>query len=194
MRPRPGLSILVIASALAVAGPGQSRQTAPAPAAPAEEAVPQPPAHPIPYTQIVKQRQAAAARQTEAAPPEPEKPTGPLPRPRTTTAVLQALDKVTTETIRFEAPVGRTVRYKDLVFTVRACETAAPDELAPEAAAYVVINSQPMSRPGREPLPARQVFKGWMFASTPGENPVQHPVYDAWLVACKTAAPSPANR
>ncbi|MGE5501770.1 MAG: DUF2155 domain-containing protein [Ignavibacteriales bacterium] len=197
MRPRPGLAILALTGALAAAGIVQARQQ-PAPNAPAvtapaaEEPVPQPPAHPIPYTQLNKA--TASERAAPAAAPEPPKPTGPLPRARTTTAVLQALDKVTTESLRFEAPIGQTVRYKDLVFTVRACETAAPDELAPEAAAYVVINSQPVPQPGRVAAPSRQVFKGWMFASTPSENPVQHPVYDAWLVACKTAAPSPANR
>ena len=57
----------------------------------------------------------------------------------------------------------------------------------PESAAYVIIDSEPRLREGRAPLPARQIFRGWMYASTPGVNPVQHPVYDAWLVACKAA-------
>ena len=38
------------------------------------------------------------------------------------------LDKVTAETLRFEAPVGKPIRYKTLVFTVKACERSAPDE------------------------------------------------------------------
>jgi hypothetical protein len=36
-----------------------------------------------------------------------------------------------------------------------------------------------------EERPSRQVFKGWMFASSPGLHPLEHPVYDAWLIACK---------
>jgi len=191
---RPGLAVGALIGALAAAVSVQAQQPAPgAPVvvnAPAEEPVPQPPSHPIPYTQLNK----PVERAEPAAPAEPPKPTGPLPRARTNTAVLQALDKVTTETMRFEVPIGKAVRYKDLVFIVRACETAAPDELAPEAAAYVVVNSQPLPQPGRIAAPARQVFKGWMFASTPSENAVEHPVYDAWLVACKTTGPSPANR
>jgi hypothetical protein len=194
MRPRPGLTVLALTLALAAAGLVQAQQPATdAPvvnAAPAPEPIPQPPAHPIPYTQLNKTTEAAAP----VAPVEPPKPTGPLPRVRTGAAILQALDKVTTESLRFEAPVGQPVRYKDLIFTVRACETAAPDEMAPEAAAYVVINSSPRAQPGRVAAPARQVFRGWMFASTPSIDPVQHPVYDAWLVACKAAPPSPANR
>ena len=193
MRPRPGLTVLALTLALAGAGLVQAQQPATdtpvTNAAPAPEPVPQPPAQPIPYTQLNKTVEAAPAE-----PVEPPKPTGPLPRVRTGAAILQALDKVTTESLRFEAPVGQPVRYKDLIFTVRACETAAPDEMAPEAAAYVVINSSPRAQPGRVAAPARQVFRGWMFASTPSIDPVQHPVYDAWLVACKAAPPSPANR
>jgi len=29
-----------------------------------------------------------------------------------------------------------------------------------------------------------------MFANSPGLNLFQHPVYDAWLIACKAAPPS----
>jgi hypothetical protein len=28
-----------------------------------------------------------------------------------------------------------------------------------------------------------------MFASSPGLNPLQHPVYDAWVVACRNPLP-----
>ena len=31
----------------------------------------------------------------------------------------------------------------------------------------------------------RQIFRGWMFASTPAVSGLQHPVYDAWVVGCK---------
>ena len=105
-------------------------------------------------------------------------------------AIIQALDKVTAETVRFEAPVGKPIRYKTLIFTVHACETTATDEDASDAAAHVEIDSQP-NGPDGKPMPtARQVFKGWMFANSPGLNLFQHPVYDAWLIACKAAPPS----
>ena len=143
----------------------------------------------VPETPAVE---AVEAPEKKAA--APIKPAEPMKRGRSPTAILQALDKVTAETLRFEAPIGRAVRYKTLVFTVRACETAAPDEVAPEASAYVIIDSQPKAQPGRTTPPGRQVFRGWMFASSPGLNPMQHPVYDAWLIACKTAAPSPVKR
>lgn len=30
------------------------------------------------------------------------------------------------------------------------------------------------------------IFRGWMFASSPALNPLEHPVYDVWVIDCKT--------
>ncbi len=32
------------------------------------------------------------------------------------------------------------------------------------------------------------IFRGWMFASTPALNALEHPVYDVWVIDCKTKA------
>ena len=127
--------------------------------------------------------------EAKAAPP-PAPPPGPPPPIRSPTAVLQVLDKVTAETLKFEAPVGRRIRYKTLVFTVRVCETRGADDPQPRPSAYVVIDSEAPALPGRAPPPAKEVYKGWMFADGPGLHPLEHPIYDAWLVACSTAAPA----
>jgi hypothetical protein len=100
------------------------------------------------------------------------------------------MDKVTAETMRFEAPVGRPIRYKSLVFIVRACETTAPDEAISDAAAHVEIDSEPIAQQGAVAAPARQVFRGWMFANAPGLNLFQNQAYDAWMIACKTVSPA----
>ena len=102
---------------------------------------------------------------------------------------MQVLDKVTAETLRFEAPVGRPIRYKTLVMTVKACETRDPDAPQPRPSAYLVIDSQPVAVPGHTPPPAKRVFAGWMFANGPALHPIQHPIYDAWLISCSAAAP-----
>ena len=115
---------------------------------------------------------------------------GPPPAARGPFAVLQVLDKVTAETLKFEAPIGRPVRYKTLVFTVRVCATRGPDDAQPRPSAYLVIDSEALALPGRAPPPAKEVFKGWMFANAPGLHPLEHPIYDAWLVACSAAAPA----
>jgi len=128
-----------------------------------------------------------------AAPKEQvaEKPVAaPIRRTRYNIAVLQALDKVTAETLRFEAAVGQPVRWKGLVFTVRACERSAPDEAIEDAIVYLTIDSQPRPQPGRPTPPPRQAFKGWMFAASPGLNPVEHATYDAWAISCRANAPA----
>jgi len=159
--------------------PSELRPAQPTTVSPAI-ANPNPPASPAPTAQTAPPKPAATV---PAKPPEPAK------RLRYQIAIVQALDKVTTETMRFEVPIGQPIRYKTLIFTVRACETAASDEVAPETAAYVVVDTQPKAQAGRAAPPGRQVYKGWMYASSPGLNPLQHPVYDAWLIACKQSIP-----
>lgn len=130
------------------------------------------------------------AASSAAARPAPEKPVEPMKRPRYAFAVIQAMDKVTAETMRFEVAVGKPIRYKSLIFIVRACETTAPDEAISDAAAHIEIDSEPIAQQGSVAAPARQVFRGWMFANSPGLNLFQSPAYDAWLIACKTASPA----
>jgi hypothetical protein len=155
--------------------PSQLAQSAPTTTAPSPQPAP---------------TQAAAPSTDKPAPPAaPVKPPEPAKRQRYAIAIMQALDKVTTETMRFEVPVGQPIRYKTLVFTVRACETAATDEVAPETTAYVIVDTQPKAQAGRPAPPGRQIYKGWMYASSPGLNPLEHPVYDAWLIACKQSIP-----
>jgi hypothetical protein len=131
---------------------------------------------------------------TESAPAsgkrsEDDEPKAPPPVKRTlyNAAIMQAVDKVTAETLRFEVQVRQPVRYKGLIFTLHTCEASPPGTL-PSAFAHLEIDSQPQPLPGRAPNPAKQVFKGWMAADAPGLHPLEHPVYDAWLIACKTAA------
>jgi hypothetical protein len=119
----------------------------------------------------------------------PRPPPVPLKRPKFGVAIIQALDKVTAETERFEVPLNTPIRYKTLIFTVQACETTASDEDSVDAIAHVEVISQPKAPEGGSAPPARQVFKGWMFANAPGVALLQHPIYDAWLIACKTALP-----
>lgn len=161
-----------------------SNGPAPEEAPPATVAAPDPVASPPP----VEAKDVAPA-----APPKDrvaEKPVEVVVRrARYNIAVLQALDKVTAETLRFEAEVGRPVRWKGLIFTVRACERSAPNEPIDDSIVYLTIDAQPRPQPGRLSPPSREAFKGWMFASSPGLNPIQHATYDAWAISCRTNAP-----
>jgi hypothetical protein len=117
-------------------------------------------------------------------------PAPPLARPRYTTAVLQALDKVTAETLRFEATVGEPVRYRDLVITVHDCETTAANEAQKDSIVQMDVQYQPAVLSGGASA-VRSVFRGWMFAQSPGLHPFANPIYDVWVIACKTPAPAP---
>lgn len=198
------LSLLAALALAAAAGLVQAQQTpAPepveppseAPATPEAEEPPPAPAAPTPAPPPAPTAaEKPATSETRPKPQAAEKPAEPTRRGRVGAAIIQAIDKVTAETLRFEAPIGQPIRYKTLVFTVRACEVSAPDESMPEAIAYMTIDSQPRSLTGRAPPPPKQVFRGWMFASSPGLNPLQHPVYDAWLIACRAPGPDSAKR
>ena len=147
-------------------------------------------ATPVPNPPEPKERPEAASnaaeKQAEAAPPSPPPPPKPV---RSPAAIIQALDKVTAETMRFSAPVGQPVRYKNLVFVVKACESTGLGGPSPQASAYVMIDNAPLPSEGVTPPPPKQVFKGWMFSSTPELNPLEHPIYDAWLIACMAPTP-----
>src|SRR5258708_31001757 len=108
--------------------------------APAEEAPPVSVATPAPIAAPpITEKEVAAA-----PPPAAEaKPPGvPVRRARYDVAVLEALDKVTAESLRFEAAVGRPIRYKSLIFTVKACERSTPDEPVDDSIAYLTVDSQ----------------------------------------------------
>ncbi|MDB5420638.1 MAG: hypothetical protein JWR59_585 [Brevundimonas sp.] len=109
----------------------------------------------------------------------------PLPRQRRRIAIVEAIDKTTAERMRFEVVVGgRPVRFSDsLTFSARACEVTAPNELVNDAIAYMDVTLQPKG--GAAAGQSRQIFRGWMFASTPAVSGLQHPAYDAWIVGCK---------
>lgn len=100
--------------------------------------------------------------------------------------LLRALDKVTTRSGTLEAPIGQPIRFRTLTITARVCDKKPPEE-QPEAAAFLDIVEE------REGMAARDVFRGWMFASSPGLSPMQHPVYDVWVLDCVMTAETAAD-
>jgi hypothetical protein len=96
-------------------------------------------------------------------------------------AVLQGLDKITARIYTFEAPVDQVIGFGTLKVTVKSCRKRPP-EYPPESAAFLEIVEQ---RPEQQP---NALFQGWMFASSPGLNPLEHAVYDVWLIDCRTNA------
>jgi len=106
----------------------------------------------------------------------PPKPLGPL------TLILRGLDKITGRPTTLVAPIGKPIRYATLTITARYCYSTPPTE-TPETAAFVQIDDH------RPDQPERRVFSGWMYASSPGLHGMEHPLYDVWVITCKTSEP-----
>ena len=94
------------------------------------------------------------------------------------TAILQGLDKVTARVVTIVARLGDTKKIGSLEIIVRACDKKPPEE-TPESAAFIDVWEV---RPGE---PASNIFRGWMFASSPALSALEHPVYDVWVIDCK---------
>lgn len=100
-------------------------------------------------------------------------------------AVFSGLDKITARVESFEARVDKPVRFGSLEVLVRDCDKKPPEE-PPRTAAYVEIRQ--LDREDGEAAQgddAPLIFKGWMFAESPGLNALEHPVYDIWVTDCK---------
>lgn len=102
-------------------------------------------------------------------------------------AVLQGLDKVTARTSTFKVAVDQPIDFGALRVRVRHCDRTPPQE-RPEATAFVEIDEV---KPNGE---QRVLFTGWMFASSPGLNAVEHAVYDVWIIDCVDPDPVPAEQ
>ena len=103
-------------------------------------------------------------------------------------AVFSGLDKITGRIIEFDVYINETVQFGALQVTPRACYTRPPTE-PQQTTSFVEVDEITLERK------VRRIFTGWMFASSPGLNAVEHGVYDVWLVNCKqdSSVPAPSN-
>ncbi|MFK7866885.1 MAG: DUF2155 domain-containing protein [Alphaproteobacteria bacterium] len=93
-------------------------------------------------------------------------------------AKLQWLDKVTARISNFTLNLNEQKQIGPLNVTLRHCDRTPPQE-TPESTAFIEITEQ---QQGKE---LDLLFSGWMFASSPAVNSLEHPVYDIWLVSCQ---------
>lgn len=112
------------------------------------------------------------------------------------TAVFNALDKITARITILEIPIGGSARFGTLDIRPQSCDKRPPEE-TPETTAFVEVFDIPRvmaaakGEDGQTPVvEPKRIFSGWMFASSPGLNAVEHPVYDAWVIDCKISAGS----
>jgi len=117
-------------------------------------------------------------------------------------ATLRALDKITGRSTDIVVKVGEPVVYGSLRVELKTCYQAPPEEV-PESAAFLrIASTQPVAVETMEAAAAAKdippsaaenpiLFSGWMYASSPGLNALEHPVYDIWVIRC--TAPDPVK-
>lgn len=98
--------------------------------------------------------------------------------------IFSGLDKITGRIIQFDVYVDETVQFGALQVTPRACYTR-PETERQQITAFVEVDEITLERK------VRRIFTGWMFASSPGLNAVEHGVYDVWLAGCKQSSEVP---
>src|SRR5262249_1703398 len=150
------ISIKAITLGLVLISGAAMAQTAPKPAAPAKPTAA--PAAPAP---------AATPAADPAATPDPNAPPEPFTAQGGTVLTLRGLDNIPGRPTNTPAAIGTPVHFATLTITARYCYSTPPSE-PPETAAFVQITDH---RPDQGEKP---VFSGWMYASSPGLNGVQH--------------------
>jgi len=126
-------------------------------------------------TSVIYSPASLLAQDIVAPPPEQS-----IPQNR---VVLRALDKITARITEFELEIGEELRFGTLSLVARYCRTRPPIE-PPETFAFLEIDD--VKRGDQR----ERVFEGWMVASSPALNALEHPVYDVWVINCKMVDPA----
>ncbi len=93
-------------------------------------------------------------------------------------ALLRALDRLTGEHVDLDLPNGYSANVGPLRVDMAQCRYPA-DNPTGEAYAFVSILDEQGEGQTR--------FQGWMIASSPALNALDHARYDVWLLRCKTS-------
>ncbi|HVV64101.1 MAG TPA: DUF2155 domain-containing protein [Rhizomicrobium sp.] len=101
------------------------------------------------------------------------------------TLLMRGLDKITGRAFDIVAPLNTPVKFATLTITARYCYSTPASE-TPQTSAFVQIDDKRLDKP------KKRVFSGWMYASSPGLNALDHPLYDVWVIFCRTNAPGAA--
>ena len=91
-------------------------------------------------------------------------------------AMLRILDKITGGVADVELDTGGTARQGRLSVTLAECRYPSGNRSGNAYALLTVIEAG-------TPDP---VFRGWMIASAPALNAMEHPRYDVWVMRCKS--------
>ena len=95
-------------------------------------------------------------------------------------AIIQALNKTTAKTSILEAKIGQKINFGQLTITARKCWQAPLDQ-KPESKILLEVFEDK-----NDGNPAKRIFYGWLFASSPSVSGLEHPIYDLAALGCKS--------
>ncbi|MEL7486630.1 MAG: DUF2155 domain-containing protein [Pseudomonadota bacterium] len=101
-----------------------------------------------------------------------------------TTAFLQIYDLGLEQDEPTDADAELTPANLTDAETADASERAEPTPALEADALNAILDPSVID----EEIEGERIFSGWMFASSPALNPLEHPVYDIWVIDCATAA------
>ncbi|MFD1157880.1 DUF2155 domain-containing protein [Roseovarius aestuarii] len=90
-------------------------------------------------------------------------------------AVLRGLDKIDGDIVDMTLANGEAAKIGRLSVELRECRY--PQGTAADAYAFLTI---------RDVSNQDIMFDGWMIASSPALNALEHPRYDVWVLSCKS--------
>ena len=91
---------------------------------------------------------------------------------------IAALDKITAKTSDIGILIGETKKFG--LLEIKALKCGSVNSLnEPGEAAYLQVKDLSDNRNNKI-----FVFNGWTFSSSPSLKPLDHPIYDLWLVGC----------
>ena len=91
-------------------------------------------------------------------------------------AKFRILDKISNKLIDKTISVDESDAIETLKVQVYACFTEPPTEIAED---YVLVDIFDIYKDEK-----KSVYRGWMISSSPEVTPLEHPIYDLWLVGC----------
>lgn len=109
----------------------------------------------------------------------------PKPAQSTQAAELRFLDRMTGRLETHILSVQSPFEWHDLNVTLYECRYPA-ENIAGDAYAYLVVTDNKRDYSDTS-LPDSAEFRGWMVASSPALNAMEHARYDVWVLRCITS-------
>ena len=91
-------------------------------------------------------------------------------------ANFKLLDKISNKLIEKTIAVNDSDSIGTLNIEVYSCFTEPPDEIPED---YVLIDIKDYFEDKNQ-----SIYTGWMISSSPDVTPLEHPIYDLWLLGC----------